>query len=257
MKLINEKSLSRFASSGAPADKEGYLNKKGEVNKGFQRRYFVLKGNLLFYYEKKGDREPLGVVVLEGCTIELCENSENFSFQIIYQGQNSRVYVLSAESQELMESWMKALSCAGYEYVKLMVADLQSQLNELSASEKRVAVANADRDSHIFQQAYAERSPPPPSPPSEGGETSGTKYSPIPHQRVNPFNNRSSSSSSSNLDYFNQCNARSSADMSDNVFTSRQCKSFQELHDEVGRQIKQLQDEWWKQRLQELKDVAL
>lgn len=42
---------------------------RSQVNKNFQRRWFVLKGNLLFYFEKKGDREPIGVIILEGCTI--------------------------------------------------------------------------------------------------------------------------------------------------------------------------------------------
>lgn len=65
---INEKNLSVFAVS-QPVDLEGYLTKRGEVNKSWQRRFFVLKGNLLFYFEKKGDREPLGLIVIEGCTI--------------------------------------------------------------------------------------------------------------------------------------------------------------------------------------------
>lgn len=65
---INEKNLCVFATS-PPYDKEGFLLKKGEVNKAFQRRYFVLKGNLLFYFEKKGDKEPLGLIIVEGCTI--------------------------------------------------------------------------------------------------------------------------------------------------------------------------------------------
>lgn len=30
-----------------------------------------------------------------------------------------------------MEQWMRALTCAGYEYMKLMVAELQRQLNEI------------------------------------------------------------------------------------------------------------------------------
>lgn len=67
---INEKNLCAFAVSATyAADKEGYLMKKGEVNKGFQKRWFVLKGNLLFYFEKRQDKEPLGVIILEGCTI--------------------------------------------------------------------------------------------------------------------------------------------------------------------------------------------
>lgn len=65
---INEKNLSVFAAS-QPVDLDGYLTKRGEVNKSWQRRFFVLKGNLLFYFEKKGDREPLGLIVIEGCTI--------------------------------------------------------------------------------------------------------------------------------------------------------------------------------------------
>lgn len=67
---INEKNLIAIASSShLPVDKEGWLNKKGEVNKGFQKRWFVLKGNLLFYFEKKSDKEPLGVIIVEGCTV--------------------------------------------------------------------------------------------------------------------------------------------------------------------------------------------
>lgn len=65
---INEKNLCMFATS-PPVDLEGWLSKRGEVNKNYQRRYFVLKGNLLFYFEKKGEKEPLGVIILEGCTI--------------------------------------------------------------------------------------------------------------------------------------------------------------------------------------------
>lgn len=137
---------------------EGWLAKRGEVNKNYQRRYFVLKGNLLFYFEKRGDKEPLGVIVLEGCTIgkrflvftvcfakidsmeskldylELAEDGEQYCFQIVFHGINNRTYHLSAESQDLMERWMKALTCAGYEYMKLMVAELQRQLNEIEGT---------------------------------------------------------------------------------------------------------------------------
>jgi hypothetical protein len=80
---INEKNLAAFASSATPVDREGWLVKRGEVNKGYQKRWFVLKGNLLFYFEKRGDKEPVGVIVLEGCTIGKCigctvVNSESF-----------------------------------------------------------------------------------------------------------------------------------------------------------------------------------
>lgn len=66
---INEKNLSAYAVSSSPVDKEGYLNTRNEVSKSFQRRYFVLKGNLLFYFDKKGDKEPSGVIILEGYVV--------------------------------------------------------------------------------------------------------------------------------------------------------------------------------------------
>lgn len=146
---INEKSLIHYANSKSISDKEGYLLKKGEVNKSFQRSWFVLKGNLLFYYYKKNDKEPVGVVVLEGCTIELAAahhinngsanngssgaamSTESFTFEIVFPRSGARTYVLSAASQEEMESWMKALTCASYDYLKMMVTELQRQLEEV------------------------------------------------------------------------------------------------------------------------------
>lgn len=127
---INEKNLCMFATK-PPVDLEGWLNKRGELNKSYQRRWFVLKGNLLFYFEKRDDKEPLGLIILEGCTIELAEDNEQYCFQIKFHGPNNRTYFLSTESQSNMEQWMKALTCAGYDYMKSIVADLQRQLDEI------------------------------------------------------------------------------------------------------------------------------
>ena len=54
------------------------------------QRWFVLKGNLLFYYEKKDDREPIGVIILEGCTVELSEmnDTNTFTFELVFQGMS-------------------------------------------------------------------------------------------------------------------------------------------------------------------------
>ncbi|KAL6420702.1 sesquipedalian-1-like [Cataglyphis hispanica] len=126
---INEKNMVAFATSATPIDREGWLNKRGEMNRGYQRRWFVLKGNILFYFDRRGDKEPMGMIVLEGCTIELAEDEEQFGFKIVFHGLNNRSYVLAAESQESMEQWMKALACASYDYMKLMVTELQRQLD--------------------------------------------------------------------------------------------------------------------------------
>lgn len=137
---INEKNLSAFASSATPVDRDGWLEMRGEVGKSYQKRWCTLKGNLLFYFDKKGDKEPVGVIILEGCTIELTEE-EAYSFKIVFQCEGGRTYFLCTNSQASMEAWMKALACASYDYMKLMVAELQRQLDEAQAEAAAEAAA--------------------------------------------------------------------------------------------------------------------
>ncbi|XP_060523416.1 sesquipedalian-1 isoform X2 [Cylas formicarius] len=207
---INEKNLCAFAVSATPVDKEGYLNKRGEVNKNFQKRYFILKGNLLFYFEKKGDKEPLGVIILEGCTIELCEDEEQFCFKIEFHGTNNRSYILGAESQESMEQWMKALACSSYDYMKLMVAELQRQLDDIEETPINVPVA--------------QNSPVPP-----------------PRTRHNPFNKpdnnphqRSHSMRSSNSD---DTQRWSEPPSTSTASAPKISITFRELHNSYGRPV--------------------
>lgn len=109
-----------------PVDLEGWLSKRGDVNKAWQRRWFVLKGNLLFYFDRKGEKEPLGVIILEGCTIELAEDGEQYCFKIIFHGQNDRTYVLSAENQ--VRSQVKSLRIRLLNYN--LVAGLDGEMDE-------------------------------------------------------------------------------------------------------------------------------
>ena len=53
MKIYNSKHLGSFSRTKTNVDKEGWLSKKGELNTSYQKRWCVLKGNLLFYFEKK------------------------------------------------------------------------------------------------------------------------------------------------------------------------------------------------------------
>lgn len=131
---INERSVAQFSISSAPSDKQGYLNKKGELNRGYQRRWFVLKGNLLYYFERKFEKEPIGVIVLENCHVELAVSGEPYAFEINFGGDGNRVYVLGADTPQEMESWMKAISHANYDYMKMMVEELDFKLSRLSAS---------------------------------------------------------------------------------------------------------------------------
>lgn len=222
---INDKNLSAFASSATPVDKEGWLFKRGDMNKAYQKRWFVLKGNLLFYYEKKGDKEPVGLVVLEGCTIELAEDEELYGFKIVFHGQGNRSYALGADSQESMEQWMKALACAPYDYMKLMVAELQRQLDQMDDCSPVLPPTDVVE----MRRGGANDSPQPP-----------------PRQRHNPFNRTSSEgvrspsirSAPGRTDAASRVSYRSSVDI--NV----RRLSFRELHTLYGRRVLSDRSEW-------------
>lgn len=128
---LNERSVAHYATCNTPPDKTGFLFKKGERNPAYHRRWFVLKANMLFYFEERDSREPIGVIVLEGCTVELCESAEEFAFAIKFDCAKARVYKIAAESQAAMESWVKALSRASFDYMRLVVKELERQLEEI------------------------------------------------------------------------------------------------------------------------------
>ncbi|XP_072724042.1 sesquipedalian-2 [Ciconia boyciana] len=140
---LNERSVAHYATCDSPADHAGFLRKRVERHHhhahhhhatSYQRRWFVLKGNLLFYFEERESREPVGLVVLEGCTVELCEATEEFAFAIRFDDAGARAYVLVADGQAAMEAWVKALSRASFDYMRLVVRELEKQLEEACKS---------------------------------------------------------------------------------------------------------------------------
>ncbi|XP_019589635.2 sesquipedalian-1 isoform X2 [Rhinolophus sinicus] len=130
---LNERSLAFYATCDAPVDNAGFLYKKGGRHAAYHRRWFVLRGNMLFYFEDPASREPVGVIILEGCTVELVEAAEEFAFAVRFAGAQARTYVLAAESQAAMEGWVKALSRASFDYLRLVVRELEQQLAAMRA----------------------------------------------------------------------------------------------------------------------------
>lgn len=144
---LNERCVAEFSTSSAPTDKEGFLNKKGELNRGYQRRWFILKGNLLYYFEKRSDKEPIGVIVLDNCHVELAESGEPYAFQITFGG-DGRTYILGADTPKEMESWMRAITHSSYEYLKMMVESFESKLEELTAEENDLVTAGSSSNAN-------------------------------------------------------------------------------------------------------------
>ncbi|XP_048412364.1 sesquipedalian-1 [Stegostoma tigrinum] len=155
---LNERSVAYYATCDSPTDKTGYLHKKGERNTAYHRRWFVLKGNLFFYFEEKDSKDPIGVIVLEGCTVELCESSEDYAFAIKFDSAKSRTYKMAAESQREMESWVKALSRASFDYMRIVVKELEKQLEEMQ--QNRSSSRKSQRKSLLRKQGSTPHSSP-------------------------------------------------------------------------------------------------
>lgn len=87
----------------------------------------MLKGNLLFYKDRPADRDLTGLIVLEGCTVQLCESEEQFAFSLVWAEPGLRTYKFAAEDQPSQESWIKALLSANHNYMSLLVMDLEKK----------------------------------------------------------------------------------------------------------------------------------
>lgn len=99
-----------------------------ERTSSYQKRWFVLKANLLFYQERPADRHLLGVIVLEGCAVQRCESEGGlFPFSMVFRGSGLKTYRLAAEDQLGQESWVKVLLTASHCYLSLLVRDLGKQ----------------------------------------------------------------------------------------------------------------------------------
>ncbi|KAF7238848.1 Sesquipedalian-1 [Varanus komodoensis] len=133
MKLhISSTFLSSYLSQ--PADRQGLLYKKSSRSASYQPCWCELRGNLLFYRERSGERGSLQLIILEGCTVELQESaSKPYTFEIFYPDGllGSQSYKMAAENQETMEGWVRALSTAGCGYLRALVDELESQFQML------------------------------------------------------------------------------------------------------------------------------
>ncbi|XP_015666782.1 rho GTPase-activating protein 25 [Protobothrops mucrosquamatus] len=122
MMAVDAKGSSTWLQPPNPLErplKAGWLKKQRSIVKNWQQRYFVLKGQHLYYYKEEEDLKPQGSLQLQGCTIrEVASGSDEagkFIFEIIpglsadqtRNGPDS--FVLMANSQADMEEWVKLL----------------------------------------------------------------------------------------------------------------------------------------------------
>uniref|UniRef100_A0A8C4NCH1 Sesquipedalian n=1 Tax=Eptatretus burgeri TaxID=7764 RepID=A0A8C4NCH1_EPTBU len=247
---LNKRTVAHFATCESHVDKEGTLLKRGEVNTAFQRRWFVLKGNMLFYFDSRDDREPAGLVVLEGCTVELSDAAPiEHAFALRFAGASARTYTLAAQSHGEMTTWMRAIASANFDYLHTLADELERQHRSLLSTRKPILalpraslmpsskfngqcplqpIPHSSHDSRLRSNTASTdstipspRRPPPPIPPR-----------PVTVARTRPETPASSTT------FYMECND------GPGLASDLALSTFQELHAEYGATVQELRRQW-------------
>jgi hypothetical protein len=87
---------------------EGWLSKLGEVNRSFQRRWFVLRDGQLRYFDAPGGAEK-GVVAMSDCSTAVAHRDSAAAAFTLLLASKGCMYVLQASSFAEQGRWIQAL----------------------------------------------------------------------------------------------------------------------------------------------------
>lgn len=108
--------------------KEGYLLKKGVFNVSWQRRYFILKDCVLYYYKTMGDAKERGNISIDGCHITSVSEDKydkTLCFDISSPATN-RVFALHADTPLELKEWINILQLSSEYLTKLREAKFKN-----------------------------------------------------------------------------------------------------------------------------------
>ncbi|XP_026991916.1 sesquipedalian-1 isoform X2 [Tachysurus fulvidraco] len=247
---LHRRILTHYLSCTSPVDKEGYLYKKRGRNTSYLRRWFVLKGNLLFYQDRPADRRLLGVIVLEGCVVQTEDSDVTFS--LVFTGPGLRSYQLAADDQPSRKSWVNALLSASHVYISLLVRDLAHLYQATDScvkmsssviaafyagspySSQSSALTHRDTRSYSTSHAYpGHHAHHAPSVPNRSANKRSPKHWPKRNAHVTPLNGPAPKYGEWPLVGFDPMD------------------EFVKLHEYYGNEVKQVRADWLKKKQQE------
>jgi len=80
--------------------------------KGWKKRYFELREHFLFYYGKKEDKQPKGVIFLNGCEVEEIKDmksAKKFGFKISHKSDTYENHLFYCTDKSEYDHWMSHL----------------------------------------------------------------------------------------------------------------------------------------------------
>lgn len=215
----------------------------------------MLKGNLLFYKDRPADRDVIGVIVLEGCTVQLCESEEQFAFSLVWSEPGLRTYKFAAEDQASQESWIKALLSANHNYLALLVMDLEKKyrdtVGELGGPIKTFTMPNFNTPEFGYPAAGLSAQTSTLTPYAAPGVGAGSSLSSNPTLQAPTISSRSTSKRSPKLWSKRNANvvpintpAPPMGEWSGVCLGTKE--DFSKLHEDFGKEVKELIADWSK-----------
>ncbi|PRP89399.1 hypothetical protein PROFUN_01262 [Planoprotostelium fungivorum] len=101
-------------------DKAGQLKKRGHFVKNWKQRWFILKGDKLYYFRDKPDSRldrPAGIIYLKNSGFNRIQQDKNpsgslpYCFEIVETDNDpyNRNYMISTDSEEVFNDWARSL----------------------------------------------------------------------------------------------------------------------------------------------------
>ncbi|KAG2204699.1 hypothetical protein INT47_011995, partial [Mucor saturninus] len=98
-----------LAEVSVSPDMEGWLYKQGDKYKTWNKRWFVLKSNNLFYFKSPKAVRMKGIINLKGYRIEVDESIHPGKYCFKAHHGKERTFYFFTEHEKAMKDWLKAL----------------------------------------------------------------------------------------------------------------------------------------------------
>eukprot|EP01098_Paradermamoeba_levis_P004104 TRINITY_DN1791_c0_g1_i1.p1 TRINITY_DN1791_c0_g1~~TRINITY_DN1791_c0_g1_i1.p1 ORF type:complete len:467 (-),score=138.08 TRINITY_DN1791_c0_g1_i1:226-1626(-) len=102
------------ASLSSP-DKDGWLTKQGGSWKSWKRRWFVLKGDSLYYFKTQKDVEETGIIELTRESVvkeDPTNKKKKYAFSVATSPDAKRVFFMFPDTPQETQQWLNALNKA-------------------------------------------------------------------------------------------------------------------------------------------------
>lgn len=94
-------------------DKDGWLTKQGGSWKNWKRRWFVLKGDSLYYFKTQKDVEETGIIELTRESVARDEpKKKKYAFSVATSPDAKRIFFMFPDTSQETQQWLNALNNA-------------------------------------------------------------------------------------------------------------------------------------------------